>query len=567
MKNCNLPRTRYARLPLAILVASALSAGVLPASAEKKRDASQDAAQDEAAANPLTGTAVMAVVSLASQRVTLYDAQGGKLRSPVSSGQTDYETPVGIYSVLQKKEEHYSNIYDDAEMPFMQRITWSGIALHAGQLPGYPASHGCVRMPRNFAEQIFPLTKRGMRVIVARDDVAPVAVSHPLLFQPKPISGGGEVAVATPTAYYPASSDEDSIHPLLPDVQNWPARQKLLESLKPDAAAKSQVAETATEHAKTLQDALKKTTLENNKAMKKVRAAEAAKKKAEAKVARIDKWLASAKAPKEIKSAEDAKAKAATALTAADADLAAANAAAKPAIDAIAKATEEANAAEAARLAAVNAAKEAERKMLPVSVFVSLKTQRLYIRQGNEPVLDVPVTIQNPDQPIGTHIFTAVDYADGGNEMRWNAVSLARSTGATETDWSRDDDDGWGWNADGMRKKKRKVASNAPTPPTDLSAATAALDRVTMPPEIVAQVSASAWPGSSLIISDEPMHKETGKATDFIVLISGEPQGGIKKRPKPPADFYPYDDYYYSYRDDRRDDRRRYRGNPKFFWW
>jgi hypothetical protein len=564
MKSCNLPRTRYVRLPLAILVASVLSAGVLPASAEKKRDA----AQDEAAANPLTGTAVMAVVSLASQRVTLYDAQGGKLRSPVSSGQTDYETPVGIYSVLQKKEEHYSNIYDDAEMPFMQRITWSGIALHAGQLPGYPASHGCVRMPRSFAEQIFPLTKRGMRVIVARDDVAPVAISHPLLFQPKPISGGGEVAVATQTAYDPESSDEDSIHPLLPDVQNWPARQKLLESLKPDAAAKSRVAEAATERAKTLQDALKKTTLENNKAMKKVRAAEAAKRKAEAKVARIDKWLASAKKPKEIKSAEDAKAKAATALTAADADLTAANAAAKPAIDAIAKATEEANAAEAARLAAVNAAKEAERKMLPVSVFVSLKTQRLYIRQGNEPVLDVPVTIQNPDQPIGTHIFTAVDYADGGNEMRWNAVSLARSTDATETDWSRDDDDGWGWNADGMRKKKRKVASNAPTPPTDLSAATAALDRVTMPPEIVAQVSASAWPGSSLIISDEPMHKETGKATDFIVLISGEPQGGIKKRPKPPADFYPYDDYYYSYRDDRRDDRRRYRGgNPKFFWW
>ena len=178
MKSCNLPRTRYVRLPLAILVASVLSAGVLPASAEKKRDA----AQDEAAANPLTGTAVMAVVSLASQRVTLYDAQGGKLRSPVSSGQTDYETPVGIYSVLQKKEEHYSNIYDDAEMPFMQRITWSGIALHAGQLPGYPASHGCVRMPRSFAEQIFPLTKRGMRVIVARDDVAPVANFSPPSF-------------------------------------------------------------------------------------------------------------------------------------------------------------------------------------------------------------------------------------------------------------------------------------------------------------------------------------------------------------------------------------------------
>jgi len=555
---CRFPSKRTGKLTLALLLASSLAATAASAAAVSERKA----APDEGPTDQFNGNAVMAVVSLASQRVTLYDADGGSLRSPVSSGQTDYETPVGIYSVLQKKEEHYSNIYDDAEMPFMQRITWSGIALHAGQLPGYPASHGCVRMPKSFAERIFPTTRMGMRVVVARDDVAPVAISHPLLFQPKPISGGGEVAIATPTAYHLESSDEDGIHPLLPDVQNWPARQKLLDELKPDAIAKSQEAAAATERAKPFQDALKKTTLENSKAMKKVRAAEAAKKKAEAKLARIDKWLASAKKPKEIKSAEEAKAKAATALTAADADFAAANLAAKPAIDAIAKATEEANAAEAARLAAVNAAKEAERKMLPVSVFISLNTQRLYIRQGNEPVLDVPVTIKNPEEPIGTHIFTAIGYANSGNEMQWKAVSLARRTDVAS---DATEDDNWGWYDDRPRRKKLQVASNVPTPPTDLRAATAALDRVTIPPEILAQVSEYVWPASSLIISDEPMHKETGKNTDFVVLISGEPQGGIKKRPKPPADFYPYDDYYYSYgRDDRR---RQYRGNPKFFWW
>ena len=104
----------------------------------------------------------MAVVSLSQQRVTIYDADGKILQAPVSTGQKGYETPAGIYSVIEKNREHYSNLYDDASMPFMQRLTWSGIALHAGVLPGYPASHGCIRMPHAFAEQLFELTKLGL---------------------------------------------------------------------------------------------------------------------------------------------------------------------------------------------------------------------------------------------------------------------------------------------------------------------------------------------------------------------------------------------------------------------
>ena len=93
------------------------------------------------------GEPIMAIVSLHSQRITVYDASGWILRAPVSSGQKGRETPAGIFSVIQKEAEHYSNLYDDAYMPDMQRITWSGIALHGGALPGYPASHGCVRLP------------------------------------------------------------------------------------------------------------------------------------------------------------------------------------------------------------------------------------------------------------------------------------------------------------------------------------------------------------------------------------------------------------------------------------
>src|SRR5499427_5427243 len=142
----------------------------------------------------IAGEPTMAIVSLRDQRVTIYDATGWILRASVSSGQKGRETPAGIFSVIQKEEEHYSNLYDDAFMPHMQRITWSGIALHGGPLPGYPASHGCVRMPYDFAARLFDATQLGLRVIVAPADVAPVEITHPLLFQPKP--GAGALAAA-----------------------------------------------------------------------------------------------------------------------------------------------------------------------------------------------------------------------------------------------------------------------------------------------------------------------------------------------------------------------------------
>src|SRR5215212_4026900 len=130
------------------------------------------------------GEPIVAVVSLRKQQITIYDANGWILRAPVSSGQKGRETPAGIFSVIQKNAEHYSNLYDDAYMPHMQRITWSGIALHGGPLPGYAASHGCVRMPYGFAEKLFDKTRIGMRVIISPDDAAPVEFSHPALLVP-----------------------------------------------------------------------------------------------------------------------------------------------------------------------------------------------------------------------------------------------------------------------------------------------------------------------------------------------------------------------------------------------
>ena len=126
----------------------------------------------------------MAIVSIKSQQVTLYDAEGWILRAPVSTGVKERETPAGIFAVVEKKEDHRSNMYDDAHMPHMQRITWNGIALHGGPLPGYAASHGCMRMPFGFAERLFGKTRIGMRVIISPNDAAPVEFSHPALLTP-----------------------------------------------------------------------------------------------------------------------------------------------------------------------------------------------------------------------------------------------------------------------------------------------------------------------------------------------------------------------------------------------
>src|SRR5260221_7329409 len=138
----------------------------------------------EATAPRDAGEPIMAIVSIQSQQVTFYDADGWILRAPVSTGTTGRETPAGIFAVLEKEKDHRSTLYDDAEMPNMQRITWNGIALHGGPLPGYAASHGCVRMPFGFAEKLFDKTRIGMRVIISPDDAAPGEFSHTALFVP-----------------------------------------------------------------------------------------------------------------------------------------------------------------------------------------------------------------------------------------------------------------------------------------------------------------------------------------------------------------------------------------------
>ena len=132
---------------------------------------------------------VVVVVSLDEQRAYVYRNGIAIGASTISSGRKGYETPPGVFTILQKEVEHYSNKYDNAPMPYMERLTWDGVAMHGGTLPGYPASHGCIRLPQAFARNLFDVTARGVTVVVANSKSSPAGVVHPATLAPMAADG------------------------------------------------------------------------------------------------------------------------------------------------------------------------------------------------------------------------------------------------------------------------------------------------------------------------------------------------------------------------------------------
>src|SRR6266849_9729190 len=149
----------------------------------RHRQAKKIRAPENESAKP-QGPLIIAI-SIDRQNLRIYDANGFFAETPVSTGMRGHPTPMGVFSIIQKHKFHRSNIYSGAPMPYMQRITWSGIAIHAGVLPGYPASHGCIRMPMAFAVKMWNWTKMGARVVVTPGEMTPANFSHPLLVAQK----------------------------------------------------------------------------------------------------------------------------------------------------------------------------------------------------------------------------------------------------------------------------------------------------------------------------------------------------------------------------------------------
>jgi L,D-transpeptidase catalytic domain len=421
------------------------------------------AAPVEATAPREAGDPIMAIVSIKSQKVTFYDADGWILRAPVSTGTTGRETPAGVFALLEKDKDHHSSMYDDAWMPNMQRITWNGVALHGGPLPGYAASHGCVRMPYGFAEKLFDKTQIGMRVIISPLDAEPVEFSHPALFQPKP-----EAIAAAP-------------------------------------AKTETLAREAAEAAKTADDAKKAAASAVREAASvtaSLRKLEALKKRADNELAYADKAVAAAKTDPAKAHAGELQQKAAAKAAELATQLDAANADAKSKPDPAAV-KEAAKAALARKADTARAANDAKLALEPVSVYISRATQKLYVRRDThkpapdgggevfDSTIEVPVTIRNPDKPIGTHVFTAMARNDSG--LRWSVVTIDNGDDAKD-----------------------------------------ALDRVTIPQEVLDRIAPTALPRSSIIISDEPLSAETNYRTEFVAVLNNQPQGGFITR-KPTA--------------------------------
>ena len=363
-------------------------------------------------------------ISINQQKLHLYSDGVHVADTSIATGVPSLPTPLGVFSVIQKQVFHRSNIYSNAPMPYMQRITWSGVAMHEGESIGHRASHGCIRMPRDFAVRLYRLTKLNTRVIIANTELKPTEFADPHLFVHNeklpeiaaPADIGVETIVAKPAELAVHANDPAVTQPVQSDAP----------TPLPAAPAVS----------------------------------------------------------------ADQKAESAAPAVAAPGSGAAAPPPATP----------------------TDLAKVAAAKKTPISIFVSRKRQRLYIRQDFAPLFDVPVTIAEPESPLGTHVFTALEFTGPERTiLRWNVVSLPGEP-PKRVRYVEERRDRHG------RVRRREIeeerASDTPSPQSPAQV----LTRIEIPPEVGEAIAQMIVPGSSLIISDQGLGDETGEGTDFVVV-------------------------------------------------
>ena len=445
--------------PSAVVTLAAIAAVTTLTAGAAARQA-RPAPMVEAVAPRDAGEPIMAIVSIKSQKVTFYDAEGWILRAPVSTGITGRETPAGVFAVIEKDKDHHSTLYDDAWMPNMQRITWNGVALHGGPLPGYAASHGCVRMPYGFAEKLFDRTWIGMRVIISPNDAAPVEFSHPALFVPN-----AEAMAAAPAEAAALAREAD-------------------EATRTADEAKTAAA-TAVHEATSLKASLRKLEL--------------LKARADAEFRFADQKLAGAKTDQAKAQADQLKqtaaAKAADAATQFDA----------------------ANADMTTKLAVAAAAKDAAKAVAAKTAAATKAAMRRSSRSSRSRSISAArrrrftcgVT------PTNRRATAAAKCSMPRSRSRSrSAIPNSRSARMCSRRW-RADGAGLRWTAVTIDE-----GDNAKD----------ALDRITIPQDVLDRIAPTAVPRSSIIVSDEPLSEETNYRTEFVAVLSNQPQGGFITR-------------------------------------
>ena len=507
-------------------------------------------ASDKQSAKP-QGPLIIAI-SIQKQNLKIYDAGGFYAETPISTGMRDHPTPMGVFSVIQKQKLHHSNIYSGAPMPYMQRITWSGVAMHAGVLPGYPASHGCIRMPMAFAVKMWGWTKMGARVVVTPGEMTPAGFSHPLLVAqrvvPQPTAadapgpdapaavkadkGADTHVIIKPTIseasleLRPTVGHDDGVKPVRgepPASTPWREQTRTADASSAlpatngpvtmtDAtssagnpsprnhAAAAEIKSAATDVSDTIpgeaavsapagRDALRPEVSATTGSMKAEE--NTGEKKIEAKADDLKIETSKLDAPQAGEKAGEKTGE----NVKVPADIRAAAPDAKK---------------DQPQLDTEKAIVTAPKRTGQISVFVSRKDSKLYARQNFEPLFDAPVTIAPSDRPLGTHVFTAQADKDDINVLHWSVVSLPAPARYAER---RDEDER------GSRWRKISGASAIRATPVPDSPAEA-LDRLTIPADAMARINEALSTGGSIIVSDQGIAGgETGAGTDFIVSL------------------------------------------------
>lgn len=545
------------RSALAGAVAMAALASPIAAGAKTKSGLLRLKSQSESTLAAQSTAPLLIVVSIKKQQVRVYDINGEIASSQISSGKPGHDTPMGVFSILEKNVYHVSNIYSGASMPYQERITWSGIALHAGQIPGYRASHGCVRLPYSFARKLYGMTKVGNRVVISYDDPEPIAFESPRLFKPLPLEG------ATASATDPSRPQLIAVNDRTDDASASDAPQGLPRLIGISPALLRAVADmpkdpqrrptTRTEADQIIQekldaartaiktseaslaaadDKVKATAKDFDDAQRKFDAARAvieplrsAVKSTEAQqkdaMAAFEAYMSGAGISRND-SASDREGELESALLdltiAADraravaaqaemtfAEVQAAYSAAQTARDSAVDALKDSQAdLSSAKAVLAEANKDMRLRSKPIAVFVSLRSQRVYVRQGFEPLLEAPIKVGPLTHKVGTHVFTAMRYGSDPNTFEWRLVSAQTPSPGQLLE-------------DGKKKRHRTASEQGQD--ASVRMATEALETFSIPDEIRQMITERARPGSSLIVSDRELPPaENGSGTEFVVL-------------------------------------------------
>ncbi len=407
-------------------------------------------------------------VSIDQQKLHLYSDGTHVADTSIATGVPSLPTPLGVFSVIQKQVFHRSNIYSNAPMPFMQRITWSGVAMHEGEGIGHRASHGCIRMPHDFAVRLYHLTKLGVPVIVARQELKPVEFADAHLFVHR-----DKAPEPAPTAA-PVVSDAAPAAPAAATAAASPAELGLRVGTDTPAVTSTAMADVAKSDPP-VSDAPRP-------------AASPAKLTIEADGATSPDLKTDLPAPSVSAVVPDPPAPATAAL--------------KPSVPM--------PPAEPPSLI-----KTAPASKAPIAIFVSRKEKKIYVRQDFAPLFQAPVTIADADKPLGTHEFTALGFTgDDHTTLRWDVVSMPgepppqpRRRAERETRYDR-------YARDGRDREQSEKLADLPPPETPAGA----LARIAIPQATIDDISALIVPGSTLIVSDHGLGEETGEGTNFIVV-------------------------------------------------